>query len=82
MSWGPGRKQIAVTAESLMKGLFTKCEKDRPMEKRMQHRGASDDGKQGEGGPAVAQAVVIAVGEGCPRGAGDFGRRGHSLAVG
>lgn len=28
MSWGPGRKQIAVTTESLMKGLFTKREKD------------------------------------------------------
>lgn len=54
------------------------------MKKTMQHPGASNDGKQGEGGPAVAEAIgtVMAVGEGCPRGAGDSGRSGHSLAVG
>lgn len=49
MSWGPGRKHIEVAKESLMKGIFTKCENDNSPE-RVVTPGASNDGKQWEEG--------------------------------
>lgn len=48
MSWGLGRKQMAVTGESVMKGLFAKYEKDRSHER---------DDKVSWGRAAVAESI-------------------------